>query len=392
MGHGAQGSTAAVENGNGKMPLFTPMELGPFKLNHRVIMAPLTRCRSTGYVPQEIAAVYYGQRASPGGLVIAEATGISESAQGFPNAPGIWSKEQVEAWKPVVKAVHDKGAIFFCQIWHVGRVSHTAYHNGAAPPSSTAQRVINGQVTLPDGETAADFSTPRAIDTSEVAQYVEYFRTAARNAIEAGFDGVEIHGAHGYLIEQFLKDSVNDRTDKYGGSLSNRSRFMEEVVEAVVKEVGAERVGMRISPFTTIWDASDSDPSALGLHIANTLNKYNLLYLHVIEPRFTFAGADDFGLLETENSLWPIRRAYEGTFIAAGGFTRESGNDAIASGRVDAIVYGRYFISNPDLPKRFELGAPLNKYNRETFYNYPKENPSFGYTDYPTLDETTETK
>ena len=258
--------------------------------------------------------------------------------------------------------------------------SFAAYHNGAAPVSSTNQRIQSGQATLPDASGTVDFSTPRALAAHEIPTYVDYYRKAARNAIEAGFDGVEIHGAHGYLIDQFLKDQANDRTDNYGGSLENRSRFMEEVVEAVTREVGAQRVGIRISPFTNVADASDSNPNALALHIAKTLNRFNLLYLHVVEPRFQFTGE-----IQTEDSLWPIRRAYTGSLLAAGGFNLENGNEAIRTGRCDLVVYGRLFLANPDLPKRFALHAPLNKYNRATFYI---QDPVVGYTDYPFLDET----
>jgi 12-oxophytodienoic acid reductase len=370
-------------------------------------------------MPQPHAALYYSQRTTPGGLQIAEATGISEDCN------GIWTKEQVEAWKPIVKAVHDKGGIFFCQLWHCGRVSHTcksdslnfplpintpltrqihelrhkihtkliptplhvelkltAYHNGAPPVSSTNQRIKTGQVTLPNADGTADF-TPRALELHEIPTYVNYFRSAARNAIEAGFDGMEIHGAHGYLIDQFLKDQANDRTDLYGGSLQNRSRFMEQVVDAVAQELGAQRVGIRISPFTTVSDAADSNPNALAVHVAKTLNKFNLLYLHVVEPRFQFTGE-----IETEDSLWPIRRAFTGSLLAAGGFNEELGNDAIRSGRADLVVFGRLFLANPDLPQRFAVHAPLNKHNRATFYT---EDPVEGYTDYPFLEDAQKT-
>jgi len=401
MGHGAHGSETAPalqvnpkhdENGNAEsgsvneeLVMLTPFQLGPFKLSHRIALAPLTRCRSYDCVPQPShASLYYAQRTTPGGLLIAEATGISETSNGYPHTPGIWTQEQVEAWKPIVKAVHDKGGIFICQIWHVGRVSHTSYQpGGAPPPSSTNRAVTSGQVILTTGEMVAA-STPRAIETEEVAEFVEQYRTAARNAIEAGFDGVELHGAHGYLIDQFLKDRSNDRTDKYGGSLENRSRFMVEVVEAVVKEIGSDRVGIRLSPFTDVQDASDSNPNELAVHVAETLNKYDLLYLHVVEPRFQFTG-----VIQTEDSLWPMRRVYKNSFLVAGGFSRESGEEAVKSGRADVVVYGRLFLANPDLPKRFELNAPLNKYNRDTFYG---QDPVVGYTDYPFLEDAVESK
>ncbi|KAJ7555575.1 hypothetical protein O6H91_05G045300 [Diphasiastrum complanatum] len=362
-----------------KMPLLTPYQLGPFHLSHRIVLAPLTRCRSYNTIPQPHAALFYAQRTAPGGLLIAEATGVSETSNGYPHAPGIWSQEQVEAWKPIVKAVHDKGGIFFCQIWHVGRVSHTDYQpNGVAPLSSSNKR-MEGQITLPSGTETADASVPRALKIEEIPKIVEDFRLAARNAILAGFDGVEIHGAHGYLIDQFLRDGINDRSDAYGGSLENRSRFALEIVEAIVNEIGAEKVGIRLSPFTNLAGASDSDPMGLGIHLAKALNKYNILYAHYVEPRFSLNGD-----VATDHTLLPIRKAFKNSFFAAGGFTRESGNESIASGIADAVVYGRLFLANPDLPKRFELNAPLNPYNRDTFYT---QDPVVGYTDYPFLEQ-----
>ncbi|XP_024169922.1 putative 12-oxophytodienoate reductase 11 isoform X9 [Rosa chinensis] len=303
------------------LPLLTPYKMGKFDLSHRVVLAPLTRQRSYGNVPQPHAILYYSQRTSKGGLLIAEATGVSDTAQGYPDTPGIWTKEQVEAWKPIVNAVHAKGGIFFCQIWHVGRVSNS------------------------------------------------------------GFDGVEIHGAHGYLIDQFLKDQVNDRTDQYGGSLENRCRFALDIVEAVVNEIGADKVGIRLSPFADYMESGDSNPKELGLYLVNSLNKYGILYCHMVEPRMKTVGEK----IECPHGLVPMRKAFNGTFIAAGGFDREDGNNAVAEGRADLIAFGRWFLANPDLPKRFELNAPLNKYNRDTFYI---SDPVLGYTDYPFLDST----
>uniref|UniRef100_A0A0E0DER0 NADH:flavin oxidoreductase/NADH oxidase N-terminal domain-containing protein n=1 Tax=Oryza meridionalis TaxID=40149 RepID=A0A0E0DER0_9ORYZ len=258
-------------------------------------------------------------RTTKGGLLIAEATGISDTAQGYKDTPGICTKEQVEAWKPIVDGVHAKGGIFFCQIWHVGRVSNNR------------------------------------------------------------FDGVEIHGAHGYLIDQFLKDQVNDRTDKYGGSLENRCRFALEVVQAIADEIGADKVGIRLSPFASYSEAADSNPEALALFMAKVLNKFGILYCHMVEPRMVKLGEK----FETPHSLRPIRDAFKGTFIAAGGYNKEDGNKAVSTGYTDLVAYGRLFLSNPDLPRRFEIdAAPLNKYNRETFYI---SDPVIGYTDYPFL-------
>ncbi|KAJ4967615.1 hypothetical protein NE237_019464 [Protea cynaroides] len=361
------------------VPLITPYKMGKFQLLHRVVLAPLTRMRSFNCIPQPQATLYYSQRTTKGGLLINEATGVSETAQGYPHTPGIWTKEQVEAWKPIVEAVHAKGGIFFCQIWHVGRVSNTDFQpNGQAPISSTDK-------PLNPGGDSSDIDvkfTPRRLETDEIPQIVNDFRMAARNAVEAGFDGVEIHGAHGYLLDQFLKDQVNDRTDKYGGTLENRCRFPLEVVDAVVDEIGADKVGIRLSPYANYSDAGDSNPEALGLYMVESLNKYGIQYCHMVEPRMETMGEKS----ETTQSLLPMRKASNGTFIVAGGYDREDGNNAIASHYADLVAYGRIFLANPDLPRRFELNAPLNKYNRETFCI---PDPVLGYTDYPFLESTT---
>ncbi|KAJ1254193.1 hypothetical protein BS78_K107100 [Paspalum vaginatum] len=369
-----------VQEAAGKkaIPLMTPYKMGQFELSHRVVLAPLTRCRSYGNVPQPHAAVYYSQRATRGGLLIAEATGVSATAQGYPEAPGIWTQEQVEAWKPIVDAVHRKGALFFCQIWHVGRVSTNELQpDGQAPISSTDKQIS------PDAESGMVYSKPRRLRTEEIPAIVDDFRRAARNAIEAGFDGVEIHGAHGYLLEQFMKDSSNDRTDEYGGSLENRCRFAVEVIDAVVREVGAHRVGIRLSPFVDFTDCVDSDPVALGHYMVQQLNKHEgFLYCHMVEPRMAIVD----GRRQIPHRLLPFRKAFNGTFIAAGGYDRDEGNKVVAEGYADLVAYGRLFLANPDLPRRFELGAPLNEYDRSTFYT---QDPVIGYTDYPFLDGST---
>ncbi|KAK1371756.1 12-oxophytodienoate reductase 1 [Heracleum sosnowskyi] len=353
------------------LQVLTPYKMGDFQLSHRVVLAPLTRQRSYGNVPQPHAMLYYSQRTTKGGLLISEATGVSDTAQGYTDTPGIWTKEQVEAWKPIVDAVHAKGGIFFCQIWHVGRASNTSFQpNGQAPISCTDKSI--------DG---ADYSPPRRLSTEEIPQIINDFRLAARNAMEAGFDGVEIHGANGYLIDQFLKDQANDRTDKYGGSLENRCRFALEITEAVSEEIGADKVGVRLSIFSNYLDSGDSNPEALGLYMAKSLNKYDILYCHMIEPRMKTLGE----MTECPQSLVPIRKAFNNTFIVAGGYSREDGTKAVAENRADLVAYGRQFLANPDLPKRLELNAPLNKYNRNTFYI---PDPVVGYTDYPFLDET----
>lgn len=358
------------------IPLLTPYKMGQFELSHRVVLAPLTRCRSYGNVPQPHAAVYYSQRATRGGLLIAEATGVSATAQGFPESPGIWTQEQVEAWKPIVDAVHRKGAIFVCQIWHVGRVSTNELQpNGDAPISSTDKQIS------PDAKSGTAYSKPRRLRTDEVPGIVDDFRRAARNAIQAGFDAVEIHGAHGYLLEQFMKDSCNDRTDQYGGSLENRCRLAVEVVDAVVREVGARRVGIRLSPFVDFVDCVDSDPVALGHYMVQQLNRHSgLLYCHMVEPRM--ATVD--GRRQIPHGLLPFRKAFHGTFIAAGGYDREEGNKVVAEGYADLVAYGKLFLANPDLPRRFELDVALNKYDRSTFYT---QDPIVGYTDYPFFEQ-----
>ncbi|KAA8542844.1 hypothetical protein F0562_023996 [Nyssa sinensis] len=340
----------------------------------------MARQRSYNNVPQPHAILYYSQRTTKGGLLISEATGVSDTAQGYPHTPGIWTKEQTEAWKPIVDAVHAKGGIFFCQIWHAGRVSNKGFQpNGQAPISSTDKLLT--QSGSSDNE-VAEYSPPRRLNTDEIPHLINDFRIAARNAMEAGFDGVEIHGAHGFLIDQFMKDQINDRTDKYGGSLENRCRFPLEIVEAVSNEIGADRVGIRLSPFANYMESADSNPKALGLYMAESLNKYGILYCHMVEPRMQTLGEKS----ECPHSLVPMRMAFNATFIAAGGFDREDGNEAVANNRADLIAYGRLFLANPDLPNRFGLNSPLNKYHRDTFYT---PDPVVGYTDYPFLETTT---
>ncbi|KAL6964473.1 putative 12-oxophytodienoate reductase 11 [Sarracenia purpurea var. burkii] len=355
--------------------LLTPYKMGKFNLSHRIVLPPLTRMRSYNNIPQPHAAVYYSQRTTNGGLLIAEATGVSDTAQGYPETPGIWTTEQVEAWKPIVEAVHKKGGIFFCQLGHVGRVSNYGFQpNGEAPISCTDKGVTPGL----DG---GDWSPPRRLRTDEIPHIVNDFRLAARNAVNAGFDGVEIHGANGYLIDQFMKDQVNDRTDKYGGSLENRCRFALEILEAVADEIGADRVGMRLSPFADYMETGDSNPKALALHMANAANNFSILYLHLIVPSRVKTGQE---WCETPRSVISMRKAFNGTFIAAGGYNRTEGNKAVAEGHADLVAFGRLFLANPDLPRRFELDAPLNRYDTSTF-SIP--DPVIGYTDYPFLED-----
>ncbi|KAK4570800.1 hypothetical protein RGQ29_029592 [Quercus rubra] len=316
-----------------------------------VVLAPLTRQRSYGNVPQPHYILYYSQRTTKGGLLIAEATGVSDTAQGYPDTPGIRTKEQVEAWKPIIDAVHAKGGVFFCQIWHVGRVSNQGFQPNGQTPVSSSKRPLTPQIQS-NGFGVVDFTPPRWLRIEEIPQIFNDFRLTARNAIEAGFDGVEIHGAHGYLTDQFMKDQVNDRTDQYGGSLENRY-YMQ---------------------------SGDSNPKALGLYMVESLNKYKILYCHMVEPRMKTVGEK----CESPHSLVPMRKAFKGNFFVASGYDREDGNKAIVENHANLVAYGRRFLANPDLPKRFKLNAPLNKYNRDTFYI---SDPVLGYVDYPFLED-----
>lgn len=377
--------------------LFSPCKMGKFHLSHRVVLAPLTRCRALNGMPTAAMEEYYAQRATNGGLLITEATTISPAAAGFPHVPGIFKEEQVAAWKKVVDAVHAKGSIIFCQLWHVGRASHPALQpDGIAPISCTDKPISERwKVQLPDGSSQI-YPKPRKLETYEVPELVQQFRQAAMNASLAGFDGVEIHGAHGYLLDQFMKDSVNEMSDEYGGSLHNRIKLTMQVVQALVSALGADRVALRISPLIDHLDAMDSDPLGLGLAVITGINELQtqcgakLAYLDVTQPRLS-----EYTLKETGRSgdlNWSVddmaqlmrtwRRAYEGTFLSSGGFTRELGIQAVAEGDVDLVAYGRAFISNPDLVRRLELNAPLNEYVRATFYTH---DPVVGYTDYPFL-------
>lgn len=378
--------TVTPSNGaDAAVPLFQPYALpGGLQLQHRIVYAPLTRCRAFNTIPQPNAAVYYAQRATPGGLMISEGTVVGDRGHGYPCTPGVYTQEQIEAWKPITTAVHDKGAVFFCQLWHVGRASHPHYQpNEELPISSSTRKIVEGQCFSLKSMQMEDYLEPRALTVEEIPGIVNEFRVAARNALDAGFDGVEIHGANGYIIDAFLKDNVNDRTDEYGGSIENRCRFCLEVVKAVSEEVGSDKVGLRLSPFGGFLDATDSHPYALTTYLLEELNKFDLAYVHLVEPRI--AGVVE---RETSDSIAPFRQVYKGTVIAAGGFTGATGGEAVASGHCDLVCYGRHFIANPDLPRRFQLGAPLNKYDRNTFYTQGEE----GYTDYPSLEDTAEGK
>ncbi|PNY17349.1 12-oxophytodienoate reductase-like protein, partial [Trifolium pratense] len=299
----------------------------------------------------------------------------------YPNTPGIWTREQVEAWKPIVRGVHEKGGIFFLQLWHAGRVSNYGYQPEGKPPISCTNKPLQKDISN-NATTTDKYPPPRRVSIDEIPLLVNDFKIAARNAMEAGFDGVEIHGAHGYLLDQFLKDKVNDRDDEYGGSLENRCRFPLEVTKAVADEIGADKVGVRLSPFADYHDCEDSDPQVLAIYMAESLNQLGILYCHMIEPRMVTLNNSN----TTKWSLMPIREVFKGTFIVAGGYDRNDGNCAIACGAADLVAYGRLFLANPDLPKRFELNVDeFNHADPTTFYTH---DPVQGYTDYPFLQNT----
>ncbi|KAK9131373.1 hypothetical protein Sjap_011860 [Stephania japonica] len=386
----------AGSDGQGAASLFSPYKMGRFGLSHRVVLAPMTRCRAPNGIPRQAHVEYYTQRATQGGFLITEGCAISSSAAGFPRCPGIYTWQQIEAWKPIVDAVHAKGSILFCQLWHVGRASNQVYQPGGTgdPISSTMKPVSKRwRILMPDGS-HGHFATPRPLNMHEIPEIVEQYRQAAVNAINAGFDGIEIHGAHGYLIDQFLKDGINDREDEYGGSLTNRCRFLNQVIQAVATAIGIDRVGVRISPAIDHLDAYDSNPLNLGLAVINMLNKLQeqfgnkLAYLHVTQPRYTAYGQTEAGRLGSEEEEATLirtwRKAYKGTFVCSGGFTRELGMEAVGNGDADLVSYGRLFIANPDLVSRFKLNAPLNRYVRTTFYS---PDPIVGFTDYPFLSQ-----
>lgn len=368
--------------------LFSAVPLGALPLSHRIVMAPLTRMRATqpGNAPNELNAAYYAQRASAGGLIVSEATQISQQGQGYPATPGIHSPEQAAGWPLVTDAVHAKGGLIFLQLWHVGRISHRSHQpDGALPIAPSAVRPAGNALTASWEE--APFDTPREIQRDEIPPLVDEYRAAARNALAAGFDGVELHAANGYLLDQFLRDGTNKRTDRYGGSFENRARFLLEVLDAVGEVFGLDRVGIRLSPLGTFNDMRDSNPVGMFGHLLQALAKTPIAYVHLIEARGDEDAPDDSIRLRSGPAPTAalFRPSYPGTLIGAGGFTRESAEEAVAAGTVDAVAFGRLFISNPDLPLRFRLEAPLNTYDRATFYGYG--GTAKGYTDYPTLEE-----
>ncbi len=368
--------------------LFSPLKVGPYQLAHRLMMAPLTRMRAArpSLAPRPLNAEYYAQRATPGGLIIAEASPVMATGFGNPGVPGIYSEHQIEGWREVVDAVHANGGVIFLQLWHVGRVSHSSFQPGGALPVAPSAVAISADYKTMTAEgKAAAYETPRALETSEVAGVVEAFRQAARNAKAAGFDGVEVHGANGYLIEQFLQSRSNQRTDQYGGSIENRVRFLMEVTQAVIEVWGTERVGVRLSPYGVANDSGEADAMPLYTHAIQSLNSLGLAYLHFIEPRSSGAGRAEVNHQNVPSAMVLFRPVWKGVLISAGGFTGEVAEAAIAAGHADAIAFGRIFISNPDLPRRLRHGYPLTPYNRATFYGGEEK----GYTDYPVYDEMT---
>jgi len=358
--------------------LFEPTQAGAFRLANRIVMAPLTRNRAgPGLAPGPFASDYYAQRATAG-LIIAEATQISAQAQGYADTPGCYTDDQVRGWRRVTDAVHAKGGTIVVQLWHTGRVSDTSFQkDGQAPVSPSAIRA--NTKTFVAGQGFVDASMPRALELDEIPGIINDFRYAATRAIEAGFDGVELHGAHGYLLDAFLRDGTNHRTDAYGGSVENRSRLLLDVTKTCAETIGANRLGVRISPVSTAGDSHDSDPQGLFNHVVEGLNHLGLAYLHVVEGET--GGARDSIPLDYA----ALRDRFDGVWMVNNGYDREMAIDAVASGRADLVSFGRLFIANPDLVQRLRENAPLNKLmGQETFYG----GGAHGYTDYPFLEQS----
>jgi len=351
--------------------LYDPINLGDLQLKNRVFMAPLTRNRaSSSGVPGPWTPTYYNQRASAG-LIVTEATQISDLGKGYINTPGIHSEEQIAGWKQVVDAVHQSGGRIFLQLWHVGRISHSSLLPGNASPVAPSAIKAHAQTFVETG--FVDVSAPRALTLDEIRGTIEDYRQAAANAKSAGFDGVEIHGANGYLIDQFLRSKSNIRTDVYGGSASNRARFLGEVVEAVLTIWEPALVGVRISPLGTFNDMGDADPDDTFARVVELLNGYGLGYLHVVEDNIPAGGKADF--------FQRLRAAWKGVYVANAGYDAERGEDAVSGGSADAVAYGRLFLANPDLPVRLKSRGPFNAPDLASFYGGDEH----GYIDYPAL-------
>jgi N-ethylmaleimide reductase len=353
--------------------LFEPYKLGPLQLKNRIVMAPLTRNRAgPGNVPGPLAVTYYGQRASSG-LIVSEATQVVPEGQGYQATPGIHSKEQIAGWRAVTDRVHERGGHMFLQLWHVGRISHVDLQPNKQKP--VAPSAITAKTKTYVNNTFADTTEPRALTLEEIPGVIDGFRRGAANALAAGFDGAEVHGAHGYLLDQFARDKTNARTDSYGGSIENRVRFMVEVAAAVAQEAGAARTGIRISPVNPNNDIADSNPQPLFNHIVERIDALKLAYIHVVEG--TASGPRD----DPPFDYAALRARFRGTYIANNGYTQELANETVDAGRADLICFGRAYVANPDLVERFRRDAPLNDVNRATLYGGDER----GYTDYPAL-------
>ncbi|WP_022673312.1 alkene reductase [Novosphingopyxis baekryungensis] len=356
--------------------LFDPITLGAIEAKNRILMAPLTRGRATReHVPTEMMIEYYAQRAGAG-LIISEATGMSAEGLGWPYAPGLWNDEQTEAWKPVTDAVHEKGGKIIAQLWHMGRIHHSSLNEGKQPVSSSAT-TAPGQAHTYDGK--QDFEEARPLELSEIPRLLDDYARAAENARKAGFDGVQLHAANGYMIDQFLRDNSNLREDAYGGSIENRTRLLGEVTDRLIDVLGAGHVSVRLSPNGNSQGVDDSDPEALFSHAAGLLNDRGIAFLELRQP-----GPDGtFGRTEVPKQDAAIRKAFHGPLVLNSDYGFEDGQADLASGRADAIAYGRTFLANPDLVERFRLGAALNDSEIRTWYSQGPE----GYIDYPTLAE-----
>jgi N-ethylmaleimide reductase len=356
------------------LDLFSPVKLGSMQLSNRIVMAPLTRNRAGEHgVPQPLNVTYYEQRASAG-LIVTEATPISAMAHGYPALPGIYTDAQVAGWKKITDAVHAKGGKIVIQLWHVGRISHpTLLPDGALPVAPSAIKPAGKAFTY---QGLVDYVEPRALDANELSSIVADYVHATKSALAAGFDGVEIHAANGYLLDQFLRDGTNQRTDQYGGSFENRARFLLEVTKAVVDVAGSDKVGVRISPVNPFNDMKDSNPQALFNFVTESLNLFNLAYLHVVEGGIHGGGiADPF-------DFDALRKLFKGPYMANLAYDKARGNAVVASGHADVVAYGVPFIANPDLVERFRTDAPLNEADSSTFYGGTEK----GYTDYPFIE------
>ncbi|MEN7550862.1 alkene reductase [Rapidithrix thailandica] len=368
--------------------LFTEYQIGPFTTGNRIVMPPMSRTRSgKGSVATDMMAEYYRQRASAG-LIITEATQISQQGQGYAWTPGIYTPEQVESWKKVTQAVHQEGGVIFAQLWHTGRVSHNSLQpNNQSPVSCTAKLAEGVTVFIdpegkgPEGGVGGmvQHSEPRALSIPEIQEVIRDYATAAKNAIAAGFDGVELHGANGYLINQFLVSQVNDRTDAYGGTLENRLRFMKEATQAVAEAIGKEKVGVRLSPLITLRGTIDDKPEETYLAAVKALNDMGIEFIHIAEAEWEDAPIMDVALKQA------FRKAFSGTMIYSGKYTKERADEALQQGWADMIGFGRPFIANPDLPSRLKHGHPLTEGNPATYFGGGAE----GFIDYPAFEEAT---